>query len=168
MTLGEGDLPVLWIGHYQEVRGEDGKLHGGHYQSLVEAGAPETSKGPISRAENLRGFPSLWRAEPKQRVVDPVYRQKLSAMAKKAPRPIDPDYRGKVEELAKQREKRQKQIEALREELRKDTWDLINSKTETEIQCPDCHKRYHRGGGLVNHRLNHCKKSTLRNMVDRD
>ena len=71
-TLGDGGAPVLH--DQEEVRGEDGK----HYQSLVEVGATDNSEvtskfsevhNGKSRADNLRGFPSLCQAEPKNRAV---------------------------------------------------------------------------------------------------
>ena len=56
-TLGDSVVPILWVGHYQEVRREDGKLHGGHYQSMVEVGEtdnPDVPSKNASRADNLR------------------------------------------------------------------------------------------------------------------
>ena len=31
------------------------------------------------------------------------------------------------------------------------------TKDRSDMKCPDCKKVCHRGGGLVNHRLNYCK-----------
>ena len=93
--------------------------------------------------------------------------QLVTNWSNKSPRDIlqiDSDYREKVAELAKTREKRQKEMKVLKEELTLKTWELINSKTGDEINCPDCHRKFHRGGGLVNHRLNFCKKLQLGNI----
>ena len=124
---------VFWMAHYptNPTTGFQG-----HFQTLVKKSSTH--------------IPPMWRS-PESRP------QQRTTRSKRIERPVDPEYRQKVSDFAAKNQLRQKQVAIRKEQLRQETRELIKKTSGANIKCPDCQILCHRGRGLVNHRLNHCK-----------
>ena len=67
-------------------------------------------------------------------------------------------YKNQKEAFKKKKEKELDELKEKKDKLKEETWNLIKSKTGDTMKCPDCGEYKHRGGGMVTHRLNYCKK----------
>ena len=70
---------------------------------------------------------------------------------------LDAAQKRKKELEKKRKEKEEDEHEKRKNVIRKETWELIKRNTGPVMNCPDCQKQLHRGGGLVTHSIKYCK-----------